>query len=100
MSDNVYDDHPLMINSGQFWRCKHGNTGLDNNANWIGCLACAEEKIDSLRTRLAEKDAEIEAMRNCQNCINFGGIDICVKCEENFYITGNKFLNWKLAKER
>jgi len=64
MSDNVYDDHPLMINSGKFWRCKHENTGLDNNANWIGCLACAEEKLKSLRAQLAEAEKKIEGMRD------------------------------------
>lgn len=24
MNDNLYDPHPLMIDSGTFWRCKHG----------------------------------------------------------------------------
>lgn len=27
MTNNLYEDHPLMIDSGTFWRCRHGKTG-------------------------------------------------------------------------
>ena len=30
-----YKPHPLMVHSGQFWRCKHGGPPLN------GCLSCA-----------------------------------------------------------
>ena len=44
MKNNMYDEHPLMINSGAFWRCKHGNTGHDKNLNFIGCEKCKKDK--------------------------------------------------------
>ena len=29
MGENLYNfPHPLMINSGKFWRCRHGHTSL------------------------------------------------------------------------
>lgn len=31
---NLYGPHPLMIDSGTFWRCDHGNTSV------VGCPAC------------------------------------------------------------
>ena len=37
---NLYLPHPLMLNSGMFWRCAHGNTGLDGRGNWEGCNSC------------------------------------------------------------
>lgn len=37
---NVYEPHPLMITSGQFWRCDHGLTGFDGNLNFVGCADC------------------------------------------------------------
>lgn len=38
--NNVYHPHPLMINSGTFWRCDHGTTGYDGDMNFIGCANC------------------------------------------------------------
>jgi len=38
---NVYDDHPLMIDSGTFWRCDHGWTGYGDGFVWLGCWRCA-----------------------------------------------------------
>ena len=40
MSKNVNQAHPLMITSGEFWRCDHGNTGFDADMNWVGCAQC------------------------------------------------------------
>ena len=40
---NFYRPHPLQINSGTFWRCEHGRTGLDGDLNYIGCKDCAWE---------------------------------------------------------
>lgn len=40
---NLYHPHPLMIDSGTFWRCKHGTTGFKGNLEWVGCLECANE---------------------------------------------------------
>ena len=37
---NVYKPHPMMINSGTFWRCDHGSTGYDGDSNFIGCEEC------------------------------------------------------------
>lgn len=34
MKDNLYEPHPLMIDSGRFWRCHHGSTG------WYACWRC------------------------------------------------------------
>jgi hypothetical protein len=31
-----YKPHMMMVNSGQFWRCKHGYTFVKNN-----CIKCA-----------------------------------------------------------
>lgn len=42
---NVYDAHPLLIDSGTFWRCKHGATGYAGGLEWIGCAPCAEERF-------------------------------------------------------
>ena len=40
---NLYLPHPMMLNSGTFWRCAHGNTGLDGRGNWEGCNSCQTE---------------------------------------------------------
>lgn len=37
---NLYEDHPLMINSGTFWRYGHGQTGFKSGMEWIGCEEC------------------------------------------------------------
>lgn len=39
---NVYRPHLLMTASGEFWRCKHGNSGYDGDLNWVGCSECAK----------------------------------------------------------
>ena len=44
MSNNFYDPHPFMIDSGTFWRCKHGNTGYDGDLGEVGCAKCAWNK--------------------------------------------------------
>lgn len=38
---NLYESHPLMIDSGTFWRCDHGTTGYTNGLRWKGCWRCA-----------------------------------------------------------
>jgi hypothetical protein len=44
---NLYKNHLLMTHGGQFWRCKHGNTGFGSGFKWKGCLRCA---LSDLRT--------------------------------------------------
>jgi len=34
---NLYTEHPLMIDSGTFWRCDHGSTG------WYACVPCGKQ---------------------------------------------------------
>jgi hypothetical protein len=38
---NIYTPHPLMISSGEFWRCDHGSTGRRGDLRWQGCWRCA-----------------------------------------------------------
>lgn len=40
---NFYNPHMLQINSGTFWRCKHGYTGMKNWMEYRGCRECALE---------------------------------------------------------
>jgi hypothetical protein len=44
MCGNLYDPHPVLITSGEFWRCEHGTTGYGANGLWEGCAPCAEKK--------------------------------------------------------
>lgn len=44
---NLYRPHTLQIDSGTFWRCKHGRTGLGNHGAWIGCDDCARADPDA-----------------------------------------------------
>ncbi|HVX56958.1 MAG TPA: hypothetical protein VHA37_04450 [Candidatus Saccharimonadales bacterium] len=52
---NLYRPHPLMVNSGLFWRCKHGTTGFDAAADghdtpeWGGCTKCAQEDPEAFK---------------------------------------------------
>lgn len=47
MENNLYRPHPFMIDSGTFWRCKHGTTGYGSKTTkngrpkWEGCRKCA-----------------------------------------------------------
>lgn len=47
---NVYRTHPLLITSGQFWRCKHGSTGHGESGLWVGCGDCAADDSVSAAT--------------------------------------------------
>lgn len=40
---NLYRPHVMMINSGQFWRCAHGNTGYADDFRWVGCEECKKD---------------------------------------------------------
>lgn len=40
---NLYHPHPLMVNSGEFWRCPHGTTGFGPGMRWEGCQQCAAD---------------------------------------------------------
>lgn len=40
---NFYKPHMLQIDSGTFWRCKHGRTGMKNWMEYEGCTQCALE---------------------------------------------------------
>ena len=46
---NLYRPHPLMIHSGQFWRCAHGKTGFGDGMKWIGCKECANDDPNAYR---------------------------------------------------
>ena len=37
---NVYKPHPMMIDSGTFWRCDHGSTGYEGDMKFVGCPEC------------------------------------------------------------
>jgi hypothetical protein len=37
---NLYNEHPLMVSSGEFWRCAHGRTGFVGGLRWSGCEEC------------------------------------------------------------
>ena len=39
-TNNLYEPHMLMIDSGTFWRCKHGSTGFRSGMVWKGCWRC------------------------------------------------------------
>ena len=41
---NLYEPHPIQIDSGTFWRCDHGKTGFGKEMKWIGCFWCAVRK--------------------------------------------------------
>lgn len=60
---NFYDDHPLMIDSGTFWRCDHGNTGFASGMDRIGCDKCAIAKIEVLRAQIQEAEKLSEDRR-------------------------------------
>lgn len=40
---NLYHPHRMMVDSGTFWRCAHGNTGYDGNTKFVGCDGCKVE---------------------------------------------------------
>ena len=40
---NLYKPHSLMVNSGQFWRCRHGSTGFGAGLRWDGCAECEKD---------------------------------------------------------
>jgi len=40
---NLYKPHTLQIDSGTFWRCKHGLTGYKEGLKWVGCMDCKAE---------------------------------------------------------
>jgi len=46
---NLYRPHALMVDSGQFWRCKHGHTGIGEGWSFIGCEQCASEDPEAKR---------------------------------------------------
>ena len=46
---NLYRIHPLMVHSGQFWRCRHGVTGYAADWSWIGCEPCRQENPEGAR---------------------------------------------------
>jgi hypothetical protein len=68
---NVYAEHPLMIDSGTFWRCKHGTTGINGELNFIGCEECKKEAtprygpevLDLLRRETAKNERIKELLR-------------------------------------
>lgn len=62
---NVYRPHRLMVSSAEFWRCRHGSTGIQN-AEFIGCNECATDEIEKLRAenqRLSLGNRRYEEMR-------------------------------------
>jgi uncharacterized coiled-coil protein SlyX len=93
MSDNFYDDHPLMISSGVFWRCKHGKTGLGKDDP--GCDQCALEKIESLQAEIRKKDRIYTRLKSV--------FDKLVKYADGGFVVKNariKDLEQQLANQR
>jgi hypothetical protein len=33
----------VLVDSGTFWRCKHGRTGLGSGMAWVDCAECAAD---------------------------------------------------------
>jgi hypothetical protein len=60
MCGNLYDPHPVLITSGEFWRCEHGTTGYGANGLWEGCAPCAEKKAHT--TEIAALRDKVERM--------------------------------------
>lgn len=54
---NFYEPHMLMVNSGRFWRCKHGITGFDGDLNLVGCPECRAENPTKAAT-LEKRDID------------------------------------------
>jgi len=52
---NLYQPHMMMVNSGQFWRCKHGVTGFKRGMEWVGCRACETEDPEAFKRWNAPK---------------------------------------------
>jgi hypothetical protein len=46
---NLYRPHMMQVDSGTFWRCKHGTTGFASGMEWVGCDQCAAEDPDAFR---------------------------------------------------
>lgn len=44
---NLYRPHKILSEPGWFWRCTHGNTGLNKNGGWVGCAECAKDDPDA-----------------------------------------------------
>ena len=40
---NMYRPHKMLIDSGRFWRCAHGNTGYADGPRWVGCEECKKD---------------------------------------------------------
>lgn len=56
--NNLYDSHPVMIDSGTFWRCDHGLTGLEGRE----CIACLKDKIEQLKIEIVFREQRIESL--------------------------------------
>jgi hypothetical protein len=70
---NFYNPHPLMITSGEFWRCKHGKTGITGDLEVIGCVDCGYElaeqnKILIAALESAEWKIDKHGGRTCRFC--------------------------------
>lgn len=46
---NLYRPHRLMVHSGEFWRCRHGNTGFVGGMEWEGCDECRAEDPEAAK---------------------------------------------------
>jgi len=56
---NLYKPHPLMVHSGQFWRCAHGWTGFIEGLHWEGCPDCEKddpEAFEAFQERSRQKE--------------------------------------------
>jgi hypothetical protein len=58
---NVYLPHPLMVTSGKFWRCDHGNTGLGPNAEWVGCAQCRAALVAPTQAQQPAQQTDLHA---------------------------------------
>lgn len=82
---NLYRPHPLMVHSGQFWRCAHGSTGFMEDMKWVGCEACGRADmdayakfhgthVDDLKTRrIQQLEAALERISQVEGADDCGG---------------------------
>lgn len=73
MIDNFYTDHLFLTSNGEFWRCKHGKTGLARDLAVIGCVDCGYELAEQNKTLIAALESaewkiDKHGGRTCRFC--------------------------------
>jgi hypothetical protein len=46
---NMFKQHVMMVDSGTFWRCKHGDTGYKGM-----CSSCLKDHLNEILTQYAD----------------------------------------------